>query len=60
MLGDHKEKIYPSEKAVQKLEDILKRIVPGEHADIIWDSAIDVMEFDNDVEVKNLIVGEKE
>lgn len=42
-LGDHKEKILPTEAAVNRLLDILQHNVGGGQQDVIWDSMIDMI-----------------
>lgn len=48
-LGDHKEKIAPTEAAAAKLGEILESSVGGGTIDIIWNSAIDLLESDTDI-----------
>jgi hypothetical protein len=42
-LGDHKEKIFPSLNAVNRLIDLLQHGVGGGVRDIVWDSMIDLV-----------------
>jgi len=42
-LGDHKEKIFPSINAVNRLIDLLQHGVGGGIRDIVWDSMIDLV-----------------
>jgi hypothetical protein len=44
-LGDHKEKIFPAEGAIDKLLEILSNNPGGGAIDIIWDSMIDMEPF---------------
>jgi hypothetical protein len=44
-LGDHTQKIFPTEAAVEKLIGILENNTGGGSVDIVWDSMIEMQEF---------------